>query len=398
MANGTNSSQTAAPGSADRLYKIIESTPVGICITDKGGIFEYVNPTYCRLYGYSESELVGNHFTMVVPEGNRDYLSQLHDDFMQQTVELRGEWAVQRRDGSIMNILADASYILDVDNEPKKVTFVMDITRRKQMEVELERTVSQLNQEIEERKQLERTKDEVEKMMRHDLRNPLNAILIATQLLMSHDLDEQQRGLVNMIQDSGQKLNYMISSSIDFIRMEEGTYHLKPRRLRVTDLVRTVMQETLPAREASEVTVSLLLDGAPMPGDAGCALEGERIHLENLFSNLLRNAIEASPQGSEVVWETLDRGDSLEFRIHNEGVIPLEIRSEFFKRFSTSGKRNGTGLGTHIAKLITSAHGGTIRFETGLEQGTTLFVELPVQQPLDESSEDFFYRSAGQTG
>ena len=236
MAHGTNSSKTSA-GSAGRLQKIIESTPVGICITDRFGIFEYVNPTYCRLYGYSEDELIGRHFTIVVPEANREYLSQLHDRFMQGAFELRGEWSVMRKSGEIINVLADAAFIEDDDGSAKKATFIIDITERRSMEIELERTVSQLNQEIEERKQLERTKDEVEKMVRHDLRNPLNALLIATQLLMSDDISEKQRNLVNMIQDSGQKLNYMISNSIDFIRMEEGKYQMTPRLVLVTHLV-----------------------------------------------------------------------------------------------------------------------------------------------------------------
>ncbi|MFW6362940.1 MAG: PAS domain-containing sensor histidine kinase [Spirochaeta sp.] len=396
MANETNSSQVSVAGSAARLYKIIESTPVGICITDRGGFFEYVNPTYCRMYGYREDELIGNHFSMVVPEHDRAYLTQLHDEFMNQTAELRGEWSVQRADGKIMNVLADAAYIMDVDEEPKKVTFVVDITDRKLMEVELERTVSQLNQEIEERKQLERTKDEVEKMVRHDLRNPLNAMLISTQLLLSNELTDQQRKLVNMIQDSGQKLNYMISNSIDFIRMEEGKYHLVARQIRITDIVRTVMHETMPAREAGNVNVVLLENGKPMSGDSSLSLEGEKIHLENLFSNLLRNAVEASPDNGEVTWKILEHDDELEFRIHNDGVVPADIRCDFFKRFSTSGKRNGTGLGTYIAALITRAHGGEIHFTSTEEDGTTLYVTLPKQQPQDFTDEDIIFRSAPQ--
>lgn len=383
MAHGTSSSKTSV-GTAGILHKIIESTPVGICITDSSGVFEYVNPTYCRLYGYSCDELIGRHFTMVVPEVNREYLSQLHDQFMQGAIELRGEWSVVRKTGEVINVLADAAYIEDDDGSAKKATFVIDITERHSMEIELEQTVSRLNQEIEERKQLEHTKDEVEKIVRHDLRNPLNAILIATQLLMSDEISEKQRDLVNMIQDSGQKLNYMISNSIDFIRMEEGQYHLVPRPVLVTHMVRTVMQETLPARERANVEVVLLINGAPMTGDDQTWIAGERIHLENLFSNLIRNAVEASPENSTVSWELRTHADNLEFLIHNEGAIPDDIRGDFFQRYSTSGKRGGTGLGTYIASLITKAHGGEIGFESSAESGTTLKVRLPRRQPSEE--------------
>lgn len=379
MADQSNSSSIYTEPDANRLYKIIDSTPLGICITSADGRFDYVNPTYCRLYGYSREELLGNHFSMVVPEEFREQLNQLHDSFMLRESELRGEWTVRRKDGSLMSILADAAYVEDVDG-PKKVTFIIDISERKTMELELERTVERLNREIEERSQLERTKDEVEKMVRHDLRNPLNAMLIATQLLLSDELTDKQKDLVNMIQDSGQKLHYMISSSIDLIRMEEGKYVLSPRCIRITDLVRIVMQETTPAREAHAVRVELLYNSEPMMGSLDLCLEGEKIHLENLFSNLLRNAAEASPEGATVIWEVNESGDNYLFRIHNDGVIPEDVRCSFFQRFSTSGKRNGTGLGTHIAKLITEAHRGRIWFESSESSGTSLFVELPKSQ------------------
>ena len=144
------------------------------------------------------------------------------------------------------------------------------------------------------------------------------------------------------------------------------------------------MQETLPARERANVEVVLLINGAPMTGDDQTWIAGERIHLENLFSNLIRNAVEASPENSTVSWELRTHADNLEFLIHNEGAIPDDIRGDFFQRYSTSGKRGGTGLGTYIASLITKAHGGEIGFESSAESGTTLKVRLPRRQPSEE--------------
>ncbi|MFP4644277.1 MAG: PAS domain-containing protein, partial [Spirochaetales bacterium] len=130
-----------------RFRDIIESTPVGICITNRDRIFEYVNPTYCRLYGYDASELIGRPFTTVVPEEHVSELAALHDEFMGRRYEMRGEWKVQKKDGGYLDILADAAYIVDVDSQPKKVTFVVDITDRKIAEQRLEETVSQLNEQ-----------------------------------------------------------------------------------------------------------------------------------------------------------------------------------------------------------------------------------------------------------
>ena len=113
------------------LFDVVEKTPVGICITNKNYIYEYVNPAYCRIYGYDYDELIGNAFTMVVPEEHQHYLMELHDRFMNQEYELEGEWEVVRKDGKRLTILANAVYVVDDQFKPKKITFVLDRTEEK---------------------------------------------------------------------------------------------------------------------------------------------------------------------------------------------------------------------------------------------------------------------------
>ena len=114
----------------DTLATILDATPVGVCITTDEGVFEQVNPAYERLYGYSASELVGRHFTMVVPEGQQEVLASLHDRFIAEGVEIRGEWKVVAKDGLERTILADACRIVGEDGRYRKVTFVLDISER----------------------------------------------------------------------------------------------------------------------------------------------------------------------------------------------------------------------------------------------------------------------------
>lgn len=115
----------------------MDATIAGICITDDKGIFEYVNPAYTRLYKYNEEELIGNHFSMVCQEENREILTKLHDEFIGKEIEIRGEWGVQDKYLNQLTILADAARVEGVDGKFKKVTFVMDITERKRLETEL---------------------------------------------------------------------------------------------------------------------------------------------------------------------------------------------------------------------------------------------------------------------
>lgn len=119
------------------LHTILDATPVGVCITTEDGIFEQVNPAYSRLYGYTAEELIGRPFTMIVPPEDRDRLAALHRSFIEEGVEIRGEWPVLLKDGTRKEILADACRVVGPDRQQRKVTFVLDITERKRLEAEL---------------------------------------------------------------------------------------------------------------------------------------------------------------------------------------------------------------------------------------------------------------------
>jgi len=375
----TESFNTDLERSEKRLRQIIESTPVGICITNEDGLYEFVNPTYCRLYGYDESELVGKSFLTVVPPEHHEELTRLHSEFMGRRYELRGEWSVVKKGGIPMSILADAAYIVDIDNKPKKVTFVLDITERKRSEELLERTVEQLNTEMKRREVLEQTKNEVERMIRHDLRNPLNGIMAAAEILMADELNDEQRELCVMIRESGGKLNSMLSASMDLVRMESGNYVLRSETLDLISVLKTVRQEMRPLAGSAGVGVEFRLDGEELQWDGTLLLEGEALYIADLFANLIRNAVEGSKRGDTVTIR-ITTGDIYTTSIHNTGVVPEAIRDVFFERYATFGKKAGTGLGTYVAALITKVHNGTITFETSEKTGTTVTVSLPRKQ------------------
>ncbi|NBB90939.1 MAG: PAS domain S-box protein [Spirochaetes bacterium] len=383
---GLAESARAISPDSNRLWHILGATPVGICITDRHGYFEYVNPVYSRLYGYRPEALLGSHFTVVVPEDSQKQLSELHDAFIAAgggSGELRGEWSVRGSDGTPKVILADAAFIEDTRGEPKKVTFVADITERKRMEQELQDTISELHSEIHERRRLEATKQEVERMMRHDLRNPLNGMLTAAELLLRDELTEGQRELVLAIRDSGRRLDTMISSSMDYVRMEEGGYELDPQPLNMLDLFRAVESQLASILSGSSVTLTYDVDRGEIDWNGSLPLYGEVIYLEELFANLVRNAVEASHPGDAVSISIMTdaseaRTGTYLVRIHNSRPVPADVRGRFFERYATSGKKGGSGLGTYISRLVATAHNGRIWFHTAEEHGTDVFVELPL--------------------
>ncbi len=113
------------------LDAVFNATAVGVCITDENGIFIDVNNEYCRIYGYTKEELIGNNFTLVVPAEYKQALQNLHDEFINGKEELASEWQVQRKNGVIIDIYASAELLIQPDGKKYKVTSVRDITENK---------------------------------------------------------------------------------------------------------------------------------------------------------------------------------------------------------------------------------------------------------------------------
>jgi PAS domain S-box-containing protein len=396
----------AAEQARDRL--IIDSTPVAICITNAHGIYEYTNSRYRELTGYSREELVGRHFTLVVPPDAQEELSQLHDEFMGQRYELTGEWTIVSKDGNHIPILANAAYVIDVDGQPKMITFLVDIT-------DVVRVREDLSREVEERRRLEHIRDNVERMLQHDLRNPIDGIRTAAEFLLDDDLGEGPNEFIRLMYDAAGRARSRIDSSMAYTQMEQGSYQIERARLNVVQLVRDVehdIQELLTAYRTELRSVS---HEANLTERYDVEVWGEVDFLQDALTNIVRNAVEAGelgtaetvtievreyPEGMQAEYPAPAGGDHaataaprrivapgpiafspvdpvVAIEVRNQADIPVEIRAQLFDPYVTFGKSAGTGLGTYTAMLIARAHGGTIVVDSGGGAGTSVTLLLP---------------------
>lgn len=362
---------------ASDLEDIMDNVPIGICITNKFGHFEYVNPAYCRLYGYNRTELIGKHFSIVVPEENRAELNKLHDDFMGRTYELQGEWTVKNKKNELITIIANASYLENLKGEPKKITYVLDITDKKRTVAELQETVSRLAEESKSMKQFQESRNRVERMIRHDIKNPVNGILGFTNILLEQESDSEKIEILGYVKESAEKIQEIIEQSSDLIKMEEGTYRPSFKRINLIEIFSKIETELRTIFKTKSLNFNFLFNKTELGEDESFYIFGKRLHIENLFANLIKNAAEASPFNRAIKLNiTKDKADVI-VKIHNEGAVPKSIRDNFFEKYSTYGKKDGTGLGTYIAKLITENHNGSISLKTDEEFGTEVEVRLP---------------------
>tara|TARA_R100000027_G_scaffold67664_1_gene67571 strand:- start:982 stop:2694 length:1713 start_codon:yes stop_codon:yes gene_type:complete len=226
-------------------------------------------------------------------------------------------------------------------------------------------------------RQLEDLKNEIEHVMRHDLKTPLNAILHLPDLIKESDessLSSDQLECLDLIRESGESMLEQINGSLNLYRIEEGTYQVsrQPGDLRLILSSQCKVLETLGRkrgvefryREESPPTDSLMI----MTDFSLC---------KRMVGNLLKNAVEASPTGGLVEVKVVADKDAFTVSIHNEGAIPLEARGRFFSKFNTVGKFNGTGLGAYGSKSIADLLGYGMSFETSEESGTTLIISIP---------------------
>jgi CheY-like chemotaxis protein len=215
----------------------------------------------------------------------------------------------------------------------------------------------------------------------------LNEVLDNIQQLKKEK--QSQIKYLKLIEDSGVQISEMIENSLDIFKMEENTYAFDPCPCNLvaifnkltTDLTRLVRQKNL--------RLEFYINDQQMLDDHTFWVLGEYRLLQNLFANLIKNAIEASPLDKQIRIDIDPQNvNSAMIQIHNMGVVPESIRDRFFDRYATSGKKSGTGLGTYSAKLITKTHQGDIWFETDETMGTILFVTLPTAQaPAIDSDE-----------
>ena len=289
------------------------------------------------------------------------------------------------------------SYCRQITKNPE-LTKIMDLKiikdPKSSVDVEFLSTAININndmliltiaRDISERQRIQTLKEDVERVARHDLRNRFHSILGFVEFIKSkYDKLPQNKifEYLSNIQVSTKNAEKLILRSIDLYKMEIGQYNLYPREFNLVDLFKRLDESFNRLTAARFLVLKHSINGRIITWDDRYIYSGEEVYLENLFQNLIKNAIDASPNHNEItinINETqMDSKALLLVDIHNFGAVPEEIRDSFFDRYVTHGKDLGLGMGTFSAQIIARAHGGDISFTTSEEEGTHLKVTLPI--------------------
>ncbi|WP_395808178.1 ATP-binding protein [Archangium minus] len=348
------------------LDSLLSTAPIGLSFVDRQLRYVRLNRMLADIHGLAMEQALGHTVREVLPEEEANLLAPLLRQVFQTGEPLRDEeltLSSQVDAGRPHHFLVSIYPVLDAWDEVHWVgTVVVDITERQRTEEELRRAAE--------------FRERFLGIVSHDLRNPLNAILLsATTLMCSEELPARHLKAVRRVVTSAERMARMIGELLDFTRGRlGGGIPVSPQPMNLRHLVRHVMEEL----EAGHPGRELHLDAE---GDFLGTWDPDR--LAQVVGNLGKNALDYSPEGTPVRFTLHDEGDSVVLEVNNGGApIPAEQLATIFEPFrrltrASPHPASGLGLGLYIVEQIVRGHGGTLSVRSSAEEGTTFAVRLP---------------------
>jgi PAS domain S-box-containing protein len=230
-------------------------------------------------------------------------------------------------------------------------------------------------------KEVEQLKDDIGRITRHDLKNPLTGILGGTQLILmdaESGLAEEHKEYIEMIEESGKRMLAMIDESMGLYKMEKGLYEVQQEEINLDELLKNIVEEHRSFIDGQQINVTFELTPSSEGTRGPFIARGEQLLCYSLFSNIIKNALDASKKRDPVrISLGKDPEGRVDVSVWNRAAVPKEIRHNFGKKYSTWGKTRGTGLGVYSARLMTETQGGKFFWDSSEEAGTTVRVSLP---------------------
>jgi signal transduction histidine kinase len=237
--------------------------------------------------------------------------------------------------------------------------------------------------DITEERQLEDAKSNFLSVISHELRTPLNSIKGFLNIILegrAGALNELQRDFLDTASGQAEYLNVMISDLVEFSRIQVRRTELANDPVSMGDVAGSVAGRLLPL--ASEKQITIVNEVA---SDVSL-VDGDRLRLDQVVSNLVSNAIKFTPSGGVVTLSAEEQDGHLVLSVADTGVgIPADERERIFEPFyqvshGSARLYGGLGLGLAICKHIVDCHGGRILVESEEGRGSVFRVVLPLHQ------------------
>ena len=236
-------------------------------------------------------------------------------------------------------------------------------------------------------KEIDRMKTELVSMVAHELRSPLTSIAGFSELLLDKEIShEQSTEYAEIILTESRRLSELINKFLDISRIESGRSQIQKSFVDCGDVIRSVLSMNMCLAESKGIAVKLDLPEKIDPVFVDRELMGE------VILNLFSNAVKYSPDGKRITICLEDKKDEQIIKVLDQGygISEDSLKKIFNKFFRVKDNEkiqdiNGSGLGLSLVKEIIEQHGGTIRAESQLNQGSSFIITLP--KNTDQESE-----------
>jgi len=240
------------------------------------------------------------------------------------------------------------------------VARVQAALKLRQLATERSELYRQIKQQRDDLQRVQLQKEQLVAFLVHDLKNPVNAIELQSELVLrDRDASERSRRAAMKIRDEGRALIRMITTLLDIAKADEGRLDPIRRPVELAPLVTGVIEELDARADAAGIRLA-------------CEIEGVRISADpdlfrRILENLVENAIQHAPEASEVQVTAQPFEGGIAVRVRDSGAgVPPEQRERVFERFVQGQRehaRSNRGLGLAFCKLAIEAHGGRIWIE-----------------------------------
>ncbi|HEY4653703.1 MAG TPA: PAS domain S-box protein [Cyclobacteriaceae bacterium] len=353
----------------ERFRLVVESAPNAMILVNHEGIITLVNKQVEVLFGYNQSELIGNNLGLLLPERFSDIHTAYADMYFRNPwTRPMGEGRdlfARRKNGTEVQVEIGLNPI-DTNEGQLVLASIIDITQRKIQEATLKRQV-----------ELEIKNEELEQfayVASHDLQEPLRTVSNYMQVFEEdyvEKLDDKARKYIKSVNNATRRMSTLVKALLDFSRLGRNR---KLVRVDCELLINNVISDLKTLVENSGATIEV----GKMP-----SLPVYEIEFTQLFQNLISNAIKFRKNNTrpEVRITCVRANEKYQFSVTDNGIgiMPVHFGRIFdiFQRLHPDSEYEGNGIGLANCKKIVELHQGEIWVDSKLEKGTTFNFIIP---------------------